>query len=144
MNHLMKVYFHTCQYLFTAYRISEKCFRLKCLFYQTFGFSMFSYIYSNISKKKTELLFCFWLCDSRVIIVTILSSLESADWVSKHVKFILCNIIITYTHSAACTAYRKVKIISKVVLRAPKAFSLSLSISLSRRKPRKSWVWRFF
>ena len=40
MTHFMKVYFHTCQYLFTAY--FQEMFAFEMHFYQTFGFSMFS------------------------------------------------------------------------------------------------------
>ena len=77
MTHFMKVYFHTCQYLFTAY--FRKMLSFEMHFYQAFGFSMFSNNYKNTSKKKTGLLFGFWFCDSRVITVTYLPSFESAD-----------------------------------------------------------------
>ena len=40
---------------------------------------VFQHLLKCIQEKKTELSFCFWLSDSRVIIVTFLPSLESAD-----------------------------------------------------------------
>ena len=39
--------------------ISKKCFRLKCFYYQTFAFNMFSNIYLNISRKIKQTLFFF-------------------------------------------------------------------------------------
>ena len=77
MTHFMKVYFHTCQYMLTAY--FRKMLSFKMHFYQTFAFSMFSNNYLNTSKKKTDLLFCFGFRDSHVIIVTLWPSFESAD-----------------------------------------------------------------
>ena len=77
MTHFMKVYFHTCQYMLTAY--FRKMLSFEMHFYQTFGLSMFSNNYLNTPKKKTDLLFCFWFRDSRVIIVTLWPSFESAD-----------------------------------------------------------------
>ena len=52
MTHFMKVYFHTCQYLFTAY--FRKTLSFETHFYQTLGFSMFSNNYLNTSKKKNR------------------------------------------------------------------------------------------
>ena len=46
MTHLMKVYFHMCWYLFTAY-LKKNAFVWN-EFYQTQGFYMFSNIYLNI------------------------------------------------------------------------------------------------
>ena len=96
MTHFMKVYFHTCQYLFTAY------FRKMLSFEMHFIKLSVSACFPTIIKKhpeKTELLFCFWFRDSRVIIVDVLPSLES---VCKH-KFISRHITIMYTRSAVCT-----------------------------------------
>ena len=109
MTHFMKVYFHTCQSLFTAY--FRKMLSFEMHFYQTFGFSMFSNIYLNTSKKKTNLLFRFWFCDSRVIIVTYLPSFESADS-----EF----YFTTYTRSAK----------SKLCGKASRDHMFSLSLSL--------------
>ena len=50
MTHFMKVYFHSCQYMLTAY--FQKMLSFEMHFYQTFGFSMFSNNYLNTSKKK--------------------------------------------------------------------------------------------
>ena len=85
MTHFMKVYFHTCQYLFTAY--FRKMLSFEMHFYQTSGFSMFSNNYQNTSKKKTDLLSCFWFHDSRVIIVTVLPGFESCKhkFISRHI-----------------------------------------------------------
>ena len=75
--------------MLTAY--FRKMLSFEMHFYQTFGFSMFSNNYLNTSKKKTDLLFCFWFRDSRVIIVTLWPSFESAEQdISRH-------ITITYT-----------------------------------------------
>ena len=90
MTHFMKVYFHTCQHMLTAY--FRKMLSFEMHFYQTFGFSMFSNNYLNTSKKKADLLFCFWFRGSRVIIVTLWPSFESAEH-----KFISRHITITYT-----------------------------------------------
>ena len=40
---------------------------------------VFQHLLKYIQEKKKDLLFCFWLRDNRVIIVTFLPSLESAD-----------------------------------------------------------------
>ena len=77
MTHVMKVYFHTCQYLFTAY--FRKTLSFEMHFLSNFRFQhVFQQLLKHI-KEKTDLLFCFWFCNSRVIIVTYLPSFESAD-----------------------------------------------------------------
>ena len=118
MTHFMKVYFHSCQYMLTAY--FRKMLSFEMHFYQTFGFSMFSNNCLNTSKKKTDLLFCFGFRDSRVIIVTFWPSFESAEN-----KFISCHITITYTRSAVFTTYRSQNYVKK--FHGHHMLSLSLS-----------------
>ena len=77
MTHFMKVYFHTCQSLFTAY-FSKNNFVKNAFFIKLSVTACFPTFFKHI-QEKTDLLFYFWFRDSRVIIVTFLSSLESAD-----------------------------------------------------------------
>ena len=133
MSHFMKVYFHTCQYLFTAY--FRKMLSFEMHFLSNFRFQHVLQLLLNTSKKKTALLLCFWFCDSRVIIVTYLPSFESAD---SEFYFTSHN---NNVHALSCFYSIEVKIMRKsfhgtnasLSLSLSLSFSLSLSLSLSRR-----------
>ena len=77
MTHFMKVYFHTCQYLFTAY------FRKNVFVWNAFLSNFrFLHVFQQLLKhiqEKNGPFFLILVRDSRVIIVTYLPSFESAD-----------------------------------------------------------------
>ena len=79
MAHFMKLYFHTCQYLFTAYFRKIHSSEMHFFFIKLSVSACLPTFINTHPRKKTYLLFCFWFRDSRVIIVTFLPSLESAD-----------------------------------------------------------------
>ena len=138
MTHFMKVYFHTCQNMFTAYFRKMRSFEM--LFFSNFRFQhVFQQLFKHIQEKNGPFIL-FWVRDSRIIIVTLWPSFES---VCKH-KFISRRITITYTRSAVCTT-QKSKLCEKfhghhmlsLYLSISISLSLSLSLSLSRRGSRK-------
>ena len=63
------------RYIFTrvsicSLHVFEKYFGLKCIFIKLLVSACFPKFIKTHPRKKTDLLFCFWLRDSRVIIVT--------------------------------------------------------------------------
>ena len=70
--------------IFSHVSVSVHCIFRKILSLEMHFFSniWFQHVFQHLLKRiqeKTDLLFCFWFCDSPVIIVTFLPSLESAD-----------------------------------------------------------------
>ena len=117
------------RYIFTrvstcSLHISEKCFRLKCIIIKLSVSACFPTFIKTHPRKRTDLLFCFWFFDSRVIIVTNLPSFESAD---SEFYFTSHN---SNVHALSCLYNIEVKIMWKIS-RTPYALFLSLSLSLS-------------